>query len=150
MTLRSILAALRPAPLPPRARAAGRRSGFRPRLEPLEDRTVPSTLLVENLADSGPGSLRQAVLDAVGQAGPGWFDVKDEFADDGHVCVVGRLTAESFSGNDHLRGSDVSFSTYQCLVYRIADGKVTECTAYVNWLDPYVQFGLVDPSSLAR
>jgi ketosteroid isomerase-like protein len=93
---------------------------------------------------------REAVLAAVSQAGPGWFDVKDEFADDDHVCVIGRLTAESFSGNEHLRGSDVSFSTYQCLVYRVADGKVTECTAYVNWLDPYVQVGLVDPGSLAR
>src|SRR5262249_11682806 len=41
-----------------------RRLGFTPRLEALEDRTVPSTFLVENLADSGPGSLRQAVLDA--------------------------------------------------------------------------------------
>src|SRR5262245_52138876 len=42
---------------------------FTPRLEVLEDRTVPSTFLVENLADSGPGSLRQAVLDANAQAG---------------------------------------------------------------------------------
>ena len=30
----------------------------------LEDRTVPSTFTVLNLADSGEGSLRQAVLDA--------------------------------------------------------------------------------------
>src|SRR5262249_57663174 len=43
--------------------------GFTPRLEALEDRTVPSTFLVENLADSGPGSLRQAVLDANAQPG---------------------------------------------------------------------------------
>ena len=33
-------------------------------VERLEDRTVPSTFTVRNLADSGPGSLRQAVLDA--------------------------------------------------------------------------------------
>ena len=32
----------------------------------------------------------------------------------------------------------------------IADGKVAESTSYVNWLDPYVQVGLVDPSSLLR
>ena len=30
-------------------------------VERLEDRTVPSTFTVRNLADSGPGSLRQAV-----------------------------------------------------------------------------------------
>src|SRR5262245_52740058 len=46
-----------------------RRLDFTPRLEALEDRTVPSTFLVENLADSGPGSLRQAVLDANAQPG---------------------------------------------------------------------------------
>ena len=33
-------------------------------LEALADRIVPSTFTVGNLADSGPGSLRQAVLDA--------------------------------------------------------------------------------------
>src|SRR5262245_61519176 len=40
-----------------------------PRLVALEDRSVPSTFTVENLADGGPGSLRQAVLDA--NANPG-------------------------------------------------------------------------------
>jgi hypothetical protein len=35
----------------------------------LEDRTVPSTFTVMNIADSGPGSLRQAVLDANAQPG---------------------------------------------------------------------------------
>jgi hypothetical protein len=37
--------------------------------ERLEDRTVPSTLTVSNLSDTGAGSLRQAVLDA--NANPG-------------------------------------------------------------------------------
>ena len=39
------------------------------RCEPLEDRRVPATYLVTNLADGGPGSLRQAVLDANANAG---------------------------------------------------------------------------------
>src|SRR6516162_8029379 len=45
-------------------RRADRRRPFVPRLLILEDRTLPSTFMVSNLADSGAGSLRQAVLDA--------------------------------------------------------------------------------------
>jgi hypothetical protein len=41
----------------------------RPRLEALEDRTVPSTFKVTTTIDGSPGSLRQAVLDA--NANPG-------------------------------------------------------------------------------
>ena len=37
---------------------------FRPRLEWMEDRTLLSTFLVSTTADSGPGSLRQAILDS--------------------------------------------------------------------------------------
>jgi hypothetical protein len=37
---------------------------FRPRLELVEDRTLLSTFLVTSTADSGPGSLRQAILDS--------------------------------------------------------------------------------------
>jgi hypothetical protein len=46
------------------ARRAARPRSFVPRLLSLEDRTLPSTFLVRNLADAGPGSLRQAILDA--------------------------------------------------------------------------------------
>src|SRR3954464_14370343 len=38
-------------------------------LESLEGRCLPSTFTVANLNDAGPGSLRQAVLDANGSAG---------------------------------------------------------------------------------
>src|SRR6516164_8996785 len=37
---------------------------FRPRLEVMEDRTLLAAFLVANTADSGPGSLRQAILDS--------------------------------------------------------------------------------------
>src|SRR5215472_12204422 len=39
----------------------GKRATFRPRLEALEDRWLPSTLTVLNNLDSGPGSLRAAI-----------------------------------------------------------------------------------------
>jgi hypothetical protein len=43
----------------------GRRTiHFRPRLEALEDRCLPATFTVLNTLASGPGSLRQAILDA--------------------------------------------------------------------------------------
>jgi hypothetical protein len=48
----------------PARRSAGRRRSFVPCVFVLEDRTLLSTYSVSNLADSGPGSLRQAVLDA--------------------------------------------------------------------------------------
>jgi hypothetical protein len=43
---------------------ATRRNSRRPNVERLEDRTVPTTFTVTNTLDSGPGSFRQAILDA--------------------------------------------------------------------------------------
>jgi len=48
---------------PARGPGLGRRR-WRPRLEILEDRVLPSTLTVSNNLDSGPGSLRAAITDA--------------------------------------------------------------------------------------
>ena len=45
------------------------RGQFRPRLEVLEGRAVPAVFPVTTLADSGLGSLRQAILDANGTPG---------------------------------------------------------------------------------
>jgi hypothetical protein len=52
-------------------RPAGRKQGqrSRPRLEALEDRWLPSTFTVLNLNDSGPDSLRSAVLAADSTSG---------------------------------------------------------------------------------
>src|SRR3954453_14052478 len=49
---------------PGRGRRGQPQRSFLPRLEVLEDRTVPSTFTVTNLADSGGGSLRAAITAA--------------------------------------------------------------------------------------
>src|SRR5262245_37102117 len=71
MSFRSILARRRSASTWPRSRAAGRPRRAVLAVEPLADRTLPSTFTVSNLADAGDGSLRQAVLDANSPAYPG-------------------------------------------------------------------------------
>jgi hypothetical protein len=52
--------------------------------------------------------------------------------------------AERYVGSQYLQGADRPYSTSECIVYRIAGGKVAESTAYINWLDPYLKVGLVD------
>ena len=57
----------RPCDQRPRHRRSAASSSslrFRPRFELVEDRTLLSTFSVTNTADSGPGSLRQAILDS--------------------------------------------------------------------------------------
>jgi hypothetical protein len=53
---------------------------YRPFLEPFEDRLLPSTYAVINTADTGQGSLRQALLDANANSGPNTiiFDIRGE------------------------------------------------------------------------
>jgi len=53
-----------------RPRTPGRRRFCRLQLELLEGRWLPSTFLVTNTDDAGPGSFRQAILDANSNAGP--------------------------------------------------------------------------------
>lgn len=90
------------------------------RLEALEDRTVPATFTVLNLADAGVGSLRQAVIDA--NALPGADTVR--FADGlqgtialtgGQLNLTGELTIDgpgaallAVSGNHQSRVFNIS------------------------------------------
>ena len=62
--------ALWSSPQAHRPRQKPRPSPWRPRLEVLEGRVLPSTYTVTNTDDSGPGSLRQAILDATAGTGP--------------------------------------------------------------------------------
>src|SRR5262245_50818377 len=58
-----------PSPRNGRSALRSRPAGFRPRLEALEGRSLPSTFTVLNLGDAGAGSLRAAV--AAANANPG-------------------------------------------------------------------------------
>src|SRR5262245_1872686 len=69
-------------------RAGPRRRPFLPRLDVLEDRTVPSTFTVTNLSDSGPGSLRAAITAA--NASPGADKIK--FAVTGTIPLASELS----------------------------------------------------------
>src|SRR5262245_38737666 len=80
---------------------------FTPRLEALEDRTVPSTFTVENLADNAPGSLRQAILDANAAPGADLIAFAPAARDgtivltSGELSITGDLTING-PGNSHL------------------------------------------------
>lgn len=112
-------------------------------VEGLEDRTVPSTFTVRNLADSGPESLRQAILDANDSPGAdlirfapaardgtitltsGQLSITDDLTIDGPG--VHRLT---ISGNDASRVFSVSGGATDVEIrdLTIANGRATVAT----------------------
>jgi predicted outer membrane repeat protein len=116
-----------------RTLARGYRPTFRPRLEVLEDRTVPSTFFVTNLLDAGAGSLRQAVLNAEQSSG----------ADQINFSVTGTITLTSgqlnvsealtingpgrdtltISGNINSRIFDVTGGPFRVTGVTLADGR---------------------------
>jgi ketosteroid isomerase-like protein len=75
------------------------------------------------------------------------LEVRQMFADDSHVCVVATVTTV-LAGTRFLRGNDQPYTAFECTTYRIGAGRILEETTYVNWLDVYVQTGLVDLKSL--
>jgi ketosteroid isomerase-like protein len=79
----------------------------------------------------------------------GSFSVREVFGDDTKVCLTGRVSSPRYAGNQTLRGAEASYSTYECIVYTLDNGKITSATSYTNWLDVYTQVGLVSPGSLA-
>src|SRR5262249_25848813 len=98
----------------PARRSAARRGAFVARLLVLEDRTLPSTFLVSNLADSGPGSLRQAVLDANAHPGANTIRFSETLhgtiaLTSGELNIINNLTLTGLGANRiTVSGSDAS------------------------------------------
>jgi hypothetical protein len=110
-------------------RPGRRRPRCRPAFTPLEDRTLPSTFTVLNLNDSGPGSLRQAVLDANGYPGANQIvfasDLQGTIAlTSGELDLSNDLTiAGPGAGRIAISGTNVS------RVFNIAAGVTAEIDA---------------------
>ncbi len=92
---------------------------------------------------------RDQILQNFRQQGPppGDVEVRSMFADDNNVCAVMKVSGP-FEGTEQFRGTGKPFSTYQCTVYGLQGGRVREQTMYMNFLDVYVQAGLVPLDSL--
>ena len=91
---------------------------------------------------------REQILQNFRQLGAlGETEIRSVFADDNNACAVLKLSGP-FAGNQYFRGSDRPFSTYECLVFNMEGGRVREQTVYMNFLDVYVQAGLVPLDSL--
>jgi uncharacterized protein (TIGR03118 family) len=116
------------------------RARFVPRLEGLEDRTVPSTLTVTSAADSGAGSLRAEIAAAhsgdtirfdhhlVGQT----ITLKSELAITKSLTIGGLGANQlTISGSHNSRVFDISGNTTEVQIsdLTIADGLVNTATA---------------------
>src|SRR5262249_4422102 len=121
------------------ASQSSRPRSFVPRLDVLEDRTVPSAFTVTNLTDHDPGSLRAAVMAA--NANPGADTIK--FAPGLHGTI--RLSSEltiihdltingpganqlTVSGNNATRVFDISASNVTIAGLTIANGSAQSTT----------------------
>jgi ketosteroid isomerase-like protein len=92
---------------------------------------------------------RAQIVENFRRLAPGNFEVRSMFGDDVHVCVIGKLST-TFAGTKFFPGNDQPFTTYECIVYRVEGGRIREQTVYRNWLDVYVQAGLIDLAALTR
>ncbi len=91
---------------------------------------------------------RDQILANLREQGPaGQAEIRSIFADESNVCAVLKVSGP-FTGSQHFRGSDRPFSTYECIVYGLEGGRIKDQTVYMNFLDVYVQAGLVPLDSL--
>jgi titin len=87
----------------PRPRGQTRASSYRPRLESLEERWLPSTFLVTSTDDAGAGSLRQAILDA--NATPGTNEIDFAVGDGGAQTIRPRTALPAVTNPVVLDGT---------------------------------------------
>ena len=78
---------------------------------------------------------------------PGDVRLVNVFADDQHVCWEERVSGK-FNGTRFFRGNGQPFTTYECFVATVQDGRIRGLRNYTNFLDVYVQAGLVPVESL--
>ncbi len=116
-------------------RSAQRRGAAALRLEALEDRSVLSAMAVVNLADGGPGSLRQAIDDANNAPGADVIEFAPELTGvigltSGELNITDDLTIDgpgedylTISGNGQSRVFDISDATVAIDGLTIADGR---------------------------
>ncbi len=91
---------------------------------------------------------REQILENFRQLGPaGEAEIRDIFADEDHACAIVKVSGP-FTGNQFFRGGGKPFTTYQSLVFNMEGGRIREQTVYMNFLDVYVQAGLVPLESL--
>jgi ketosteroid isomerase-like protein len=77
------------------------------------------------------------------------LEIRQMFADDSHVSAVTKVTT-ILAGTRSLRGNDQPYTAFECTTYRIVDGRIQEETIYVNWLDVYIQAGMVEVKPLTE
>jgi parallel beta-helix repeat protein len=87
----------------PRPRGQTRAPFYRPRLESLEGRWLPSTFLVTRTDDAGAGSLRQAILDA--NATPGTNEIDFAIGDGGAQTIRPRTALPAVTNPVVLDGT---------------------------------------------
>src|SRR5262249_53335114 len=90
---------------------------------------------------------RNSIVQNFRRQDPATIDVRLMFGDDTHVCVVGKLSG-IMTGTEKLKGNNQPYTSYECTVYTLRDGVIEQQLVFVNWLDPYVQAGLVDLATL--
>ncbi len=91
---------------------------------------------------------RDQILANLREQGPaGQAEIRSIFADENNVCAVLKVSGP-FEGTANFRGTGKPFSSYECIVYGLEGGRIKDQTVYMNFLDVYVQAGLVPLNSL--